>query len=281
LQILGGTEGTSHNLLLEASVGDVRHDCQLCELFETPHDAPPQHALMITAYLDESEHSDSSKYTVVAGFRGKKEQWDEFIPLWRQGLGNRTHLHMNSLRWNHQNAERRIKPLLDRLGPIPYQCGLVPIYSAVKAGDYADLVQGLPKLEDFGGYLLSMAHLFTLLLETISPTERIKIICEQQDEYEPPVNALFNIFQKQAKTGRLLPQLAGIEFLPKDSSPLFEPSDYLSFSIGKESSELGGKKDLWSRAIRDSCPQYPFQPGVWLSREVARQTIMEIKNGNL
>jgi hypothetical protein len=233
---------------------------------------------MITVYLDESEHSDIGKYTVVAGFHGKKENWDAFVPLWKEGLGNRKFLHMNSLRWNHPNAERRIKPLLDRLGPIPYKSNLVPVYGAVKAEDYLDLVCGTPKLEKFGGYLLSMTQVFEVLLEAIPPTERVKIVCEQQDEYEPLVTELFNTVRKLIKKEHhLKPQLASIEFVPKASTSLTEPGDYLAFSLAKEFSEWGSKKDLWTRSIRESCPKYPFRPGVWLSRDVARQMIKLIQ----
>lgn len=249
---------------------------QIEAVFETPHDAPPQYALMVTVYLDETEHSESGKYTVVAGFRGRKENWERFVPAWKQGLGKRKSLHMKSLRWNEPKAERRIKPLLARLGPIPYQCGLIPVYGAVKASDYFDLVHGIPRLEDSGGYLLSIGHVFTVLLASVPPTERIKIVCEEQHQYEQSVRDLFSVFRKLTNKESLSPHLASVDFVPKGSTSLTEPSDYLAFSLGKTFSEPESKKDLWSRPIQDSCPPLGFTPGMWLTRDVARDTIRQI-----
>jgi hypothetical protein len=247
----------------------------VCSIFETPHDAPPDYALMITAYLDESEHSDASKYTVVAGFRGKKKNWDALVPLWKDALGNRKTLHMKSLRWNHPNAESRVRDLLAKLGPIPYECGLVPIYGAVKASDYLDLVKGHPKLENFGGYLLSISHVFTVLLETIAVHERIKLVCEEQETYAVDVRAIFEVFKKTAKD-ELYPKLASIEFVPKGSTPLTEPADYLAFALGKSFSEPESRKDLWCRPIHGVGYQLQCTPGAWLTRDVARDTIRQI-----
>jgi hypothetical protein len=264
--------------------GKAKVSCETVELtddiitflFETPHDASPKYALMITAYLDESEHSDVGKYTVVAGFRGKKENWDLFVPLWKQGLGNRKSLHMRSLRWNHPNAKSRVGDLLARLGPIPYDCGLIPVYGAVKAGDYLDLVRGDPILEDFGGYLLSISHVFTLLLETIPPHERIKIVCEAQEGYASNADAVFKVFKIASRDG-LYPKLVSIDFVPKGSTSLTEPADYLAFSLSKTLSEPGSQKDLWARPIQGEGRQLQCAPGMWLNREVARETIQQIK----
>jgi hypothetical protein len=247
----------------------------VCSIFETPHDAPPDCAVMITVYLDESEHSDASKYTVVAGFRGKKAHWDSFVPRWKQALGNRKTLHMKSLRWNHRSAETRVRDLLATLGPIPYDCGLVPVYGAVKASDYFDLVKGHPKFENLGGYLLSIAHVFMLLLETVPVYERIKIVCEEQEGYEPSANQLFKIF-RMTSHGGLYPKLVSIDFVPKGSTSLTEPADYLAFALGKSFSEPEGKKDLWCRPIHGVGHQLQCRPGMWLNRDVARDTIRQI-----
>lgn len=249
------------------------------ELFETPHDHPPEHVFVITAYLDESEHADSSKYTVIAGFRGKKAHWDSFIPAWKQGLGKRPHLHMTELRWNDEKAESRIKPLLERLGPIPYRCGLIPVYATVRTEDYFDLVRNNPVLRPFGGYLLSIAHVFTLLLTTVPAYERIKIVCEQQDRYEWQVRGLFKAFGQSAEKAGYA-RLQSIEF-EKKGTCLTEPADYLAFAISKEFSEQGSKKELWCRPIKEP-PGWtaPCKTGMWLPREVARETMTQILEEN-
>jgi hypothetical protein len=236
------------------------------------------YVFMITAYLDESEHSDASKYTVVAGFRGKKNQWDSLVPAWKEGLGGRASLHMAELRWNSSKAEKRVKALLENLGPLPYKCGLIPVFGAVKTEDYFDLVQGDSQLSQFGGYLLSMSHAFTLLAETVPAYERIKVVCEAQNQYEGQVRGVFDAFRQASKEAGYA-QLASIEFVKKGTTCLTEPADYLAFAIGKEFSELGSKKELWSRPIKPEVEDWNphCRTGMWLPRQVARDTILQIK----
>jgi len=233
---------------------------------------------MITAYLDESEHSDSDKYTVVAGFRGKKDNRDLFLPEWKQALGNRKCLHMQSLRWNHADAEHRVRDLLARLAPVPYKCGLIPVYAAVRANDYSDLTRGYPRLEAIGGYLLSLTHVFTLLMETVPVVERVKIVCEEQSQYEATAHELFRVFKKQGKRDGGIARLASLDFVPKGSIVGIEPADYLAFSIAKTFLEPESKKALWSRPIQDYAAHVNCRTGMWLPQDIARQTIISIRN---
>jgi hypothetical protein len=247
------------------------------ELFETPHDRPPEHAFMITVYLDESEHSDTSKYTVVAGFRGKKRQWDSFLPAWEKAKRAKKQLHLTSLRWNSRDAEKRIRPLLERLGPIPYEHGLIPVFGAVKTEDYFDLIRHDRGLKIFGGYMLSLSHVLTLLLETVPAYERIKIVCENQETYSKHAMDVFRGFAETAERDRGYPKLSSIEFVSKKDMPMFEAADYLAFAIGKTFSEPGSKKDLWCRPIQAEGRTFPCRTGMWLNREVARETIRQIQ----
>ena len=230
---------------------------------------------MITAYLDESDHSDASRYTVVAGFRGKSDNWQLLSERWKEALGKRKSLHMSELRWNHSSAKTRVRDLLAKLGPIPWDCGLVPVYGAVKTSDYIDLVRGYPLLEKFGGYLLSISHVFLLLMETVPVYERIKIVCEEQDQYETSARAMFNVFRRTAEP--LHAKLTSIEFVPKGSTALTEPADYLAFAMGKALSEPESRKDLWCRPIHGEGRELRCKPGMWLPRHVARDTITQIK----
>ena len=78
----------------------VKEDVQesVERFFATPHDRPLKCLLMITVYLDESEHSTASKYMAVAGFYGNDKQWTSFALEWKHALGSRKALHMNTLR---------------------------------------------------------------------------------------------------------------------------------------------------------------------------------------
>lgn len=245
------------------------------EVFETPHDRPPESIIVITVYLDETEHSDATKYTVVAGFRGDKENWKCLVPAWRNSLGKqRKSLHMKTLHWKKRD---RVKGLLERLGPIPYQCGLVPVFGAIKFEDYKDLVQGDPLLSKFGGYIMSFLHVLTHLLDTVPATERIKVVCEIQTHYSALAAQMFDIFQKTARMDGDRPELVSIEFTKK--CVLFEPADYLAFSLGKTASELGSMKDVLCRPIQADDQDWSKHPaGKWLGKKVARETILMIQS---
>lgn len=64
--------------------------------------------------------------------------------------------------------------------------------------------------------------------------------------------------------------------MPKNSTILIEPADYLAFAIAKEFSEMRSKKELWCRPIKDPW-KGRGRAGMWLNREVARETIRQIQ----
>jgi hypothetical protein len=55
---------------------------------------------MIRVYLDESQQTEKARHVVIAGYCGTDAQWETFLPDWKQTLAPRTHLHLNSIRWN-------------------------------------------------------------------------------------------------------------------------------------------------------------------------------------
>jgi hypothetical protein len=244
--------------------------------FETPHDNPPKNVIMITVYLDETQHSAPQDYAFVAGFRGTEDQWNKFVPAWKAALGNKPSLHMNDLRWGGIYAERRVKRLLEKLGPIPYECGLIPVYGGVRVSDYYDLMADETIFKQkVMGYMVCLGAAFTLLMETVPGHESIKIVCEAQEEYEVGAKRLFKIFHHLAGQNPLHPYLSSIEYVEKNT--LLEPVDYLAFALGKHFNEPGGKKDLWCRPIHGERFQVPCRPGYWLTAEGARKTFQLIK----
>ncbi len=89
---------------------------------------------MMRAYIDESGH-EGKGWTFLAGYLGNEDQWKEFVPKWREGLGpRRKSLHLTGLRWNGSH-QHRTQNLLARLGPIPEECNLIPILGGVRYGD--------------------------------------------------------------------------------------------------------------------------------------------------
>src|ERR1700740_1146165 len=107
---------------------------------------------MLTAYLDESGIHSGDHLCVVAGFVGNEAQWTSFAEKWIAALGRRTNLHMRSLRWN---KVKRIRPLLQRLGSIPYDRNLMPVFGGVWQRDYEAVVKGKVRETFTSPYMLA------------------------------------------------------------------------------------------------------------------------------
>lgn len=189
---------------------------------------------MISVYLDESRHGDPNSFMVVAGFWGNKEQWDGLIPDWVSGLGKRKSLHMCTLRLNSKRGTERARPLLERLGPLPYKHGLTPVYAGVRTGDYLDIVANTQHEYRLPGYAICLVGIMSSLSRTVPSHQSIKIICEIQKTYE---DRACRVFQQICVTPPFnnpsRPYFSGIEFIPKHSSVLTQPSDFLAYAIAQ------------------------------------------------
>ena len=208
---------------------------------------------MIRAYIDESGH-ESKGWMFLAGYMGNEDQWGRFEDQWRVGLGRqRQSLHMTNLRWNKNYT----KCLLERLGPIPEACGLIPILSGVRYGDYQDLVRGTPAEKLLKGWL---ACLFPLVLQTlriVPENERLELIFEEQREYQFHANmalscelSIPNQRWKRTKDGR--PKIAKWNFVPKGRTIRTDPADYLAFALHEVWTNKHSKKSDWCRPILKS-----------------------------
>jgi hypothetical protein len=243
--------------------------------FVSPHDNPPKWMAMITAYLDESGH-EAKNWMFVAGFFGNDEQWNALVPLWTDALGRqRKHLHMNSLRW----ASTGTRNLLSRLGPIPYKCNLQPTLAGVRVGDYEDLITGTPAQRLLKGYLVCIIPLVIQLLRVIPGNERLEIVFEQQKEYEPYAHLALaaltdmRVFQQDfMRTDTGLPKLAKWSFVPKNSTSLTEPADYIAFALRHLWQDKDSKKTQWCRPILD--PSGGTAIGAILRREQIREVMI-------
>jgi hypothetical protein len=245
-------------------------------LFEVPHDNPPKSVLTLTTYVDESQHDATARHVVVAGFCGSEDEWGAFLGDWADGLGKRKSLHMKDLRWNGKHSERRVKGLLGRLGPIPHRHHLSPVCGAVKVSDYFDLVAGEEEFErKICGYFLCLSVIFAVLVRDLPGYARVNIICEKQGQYETLGRALFESFGKIAAGNPRNAYFSGISFIPKDSSPLMQPSDYLAFAMAKYLDERGSKKDIWCRPIFGSKNPDSI-PGRRYTKAKIRKTVLEM-----
>jgi len=206
---------------------------------------------MLTAYIDESGH-EGKGWMFLAGWVGDCSQWKHFADEWRKGLGpQRKSLHMTDLRWNRD----RTRVLLERLGPIPERCHLQGIMGGVRYGDYEDLVVGTPHAKELKGYMSCLMPMVAQTLKGIPRDERIELVFEQQNEYEPFVNMAlptFTVPDRHAPYHMMpdgKPKLAKWSFVPKGTTILTDPADYLTFALREVWTDQKSKKAKWCRSI--------------------------------
>jgi hypothetical protein len=230
---------------------------------------------MFTAYIDESGHELKRGWTFLAGFLGDEGRWADFVPKWRKGLGpQRKLLHMHELRWNLDRTRR----LLDRLGPIPEQCKLVPVMAGVWLDDYEDLLSdGSEFNKELGAYLTCVHTLAIQVLRVIPDDERLEIVFEEQRQYEPLANRILaSAADLGPRTSDGIPKLAKWSFVPKGSTIMTDPSDYFAFALAQIWTDPGSKKTQWCTPILRSNQSVGI--GNVLQRDEIRPIIADIVN---
>ncbi|HEY2461597.1 MAG TPA: hypothetical protein VGI16_12355 [Candidatus Acidoferrum sp.] len=195
---------------------------------------------MLTAYIDESSHEAGT--VVLAGFIGTKEQWESFIPLWKNALGQRKRLHTRRLRWKQPAT----KSLLERLAPIPFKCGLRPVYASVTDSDFSDLLETDLEKWIHKTYILAVLPMLLLIINNIPENETIRFVFDQQLQYENFVRLIF-LYLERYKTADGRSKLADVEFVYR--SPLTEPGDYLAFAITQIRRDSHSQKADWCAPI--------------------------------
>jgi hypothetical protein len=227
------------------------YDDELRECFRIPHDSPPRWMVVLTAYLDESGQ-ESNSYVFIAGFLGNDEQWRRCATEWKVGLGGRKGLHMKRLRWGQPRTER----LLQRLGPIPHQCGLEPLLGGVRVSDYEDLIKGTIDEQLMAGYISALYPLVIQTLRWIPSHERVEFIFEAQDRYEQRANLVLSDIANNQRGSEFLTsdgisKLANWRFVPKDSTIFTQPADYFAYAVTQIYRD---KKSEKSRLCMPICP---------------------------
>lgn len=223
---------------------------------------------MMRAYIDESGH-ESKGWMFLAGYLGKEDQWRKFDNQWRIGLGpQRKFLHMTNLRWN----QNRTKLLLERLGPIPEACGLVPIFSGVCYGDYEDLINGTSAEKLLKGWLACLFPLVLQTLRVVPEDEHLELIFEEQREYQAHANTALNCELsipdhewKRSKDGS--PKIAKWRFVSKGRTTRTDPADYLAFAL----------RHVWEKENRHAkkrdCCRPILKSGEGIGKILGRQEI--------
>jgi hypothetical protein len=227
---------------------------------------------MFKAYLDESGH-EHRDWMFVAGYLGHEDAWREkFVPRWKQGLGpQRRFLHMNSLRWGGRSSTRT-KNLLDRLGPIPEGCGLIPVLGGVRYSDYEDLVDGSIHEKELKGYIACLFPLLIQVLRVVPDTERLEVVLEDQKQYKSAADQMLSTLASTrhdffcTKDGR--PKIAKWGWVPKGSTIMTDPADYLAFALRELWIDKNSKKTKWCNSI--------LKPGEGIGRIQRRDEIRNV-----
>lgn len=208
------------------------------EVFETPHDCPPERVFMLTAYLDESGH-EGRNLMVLAGFLGDSVQWGSCAENWKAALGQRKHLHMTELRWS---KPERIEKLLCALGPIPHAAGLRAVFTTAAMSDYDDLTLGTELQQLYKSYMIALMGMVHVIAEGIPSNETFKLVLEANDRYRMNVESLFRATKKlQTSDGRQ--KLVSIEFVDKGVTSLTEPADFLAYALIQQHRNPGSVRE--------------------------------------
>ena len=250
-------------------------------MFESPHDAAPKWLFvlsdMYTAYLDETGIH-ANDWIFIAGFLGKKEQWESLVPQWKLALGQRKKLHMNELRWASRATER----LLTKLGPIPKSCGLTPVVGGVKYSDYQDIVKGTIIEKSSEGYYWCLVALVQAILKSIPQDDRVELFLAHQSKYrERALIALSSIQNvtithpglQQCRTSNGLSKLAKYSYASYESTSLFEPADYYASAMAHHHMDSTSEKARLSSPILEE-----RAIGCVFSREQVREYVRRSKD---
>jgi hypothetical protein len=206
------------------------------EVFETPHDAPPEWVFMLTAYLDESGH-ETRDLMVLAGFLGDSVQWGNCAENWKIALGRRKSLHMKSLQWS---KPKRIEKLLCALGPVPHAAGLRAVFTTAAMSDYDDITTGAKLERLYKSYMISLMGIIDVVSDNIPANETFKLVLEANDQYRVNVQSLFKAARK-LKTSDGRQKLTSIEFVNKGITSLTEPADYLAYALIQQYRSRGSR----------------------------------------
>jgi hypothetical protein len=209
---------------------------------------------VLTAYIDESSQN-SDDWMSVAGFFGTDEHWNTYVPAWLEAIAPRKHLHMVELRFTSSQAERRIKPMLERAGVVPDKCALTPMFGAVRHSDYADLIDS----EDeriFCGYIACCLPMVINTLRGIPANERIELVFERQDRHWEILDlALWTIVHYASAETRLpngQSKLANWRSIEKGTTCLTEVSDYFAYALVHHQRDADSLRAKWCSPILKS-----------------------------
>ena len=182
---------------------------------------------------------------------------------------------MTDLRWNKD----RTRALLARLGPILENCGLEGVMGGVRYEDYEDLVVGTEDEKLLKGYVACMVPMVINILRGTPQDERIELVFEGPAGAAPFAHLALSMFAipnrefpwKFTKDGK--PRLAKWGWVPKGSTVMTDPADYLAFALRETWTDENSKKAKWCDPILSSGSGEAL--GRRMSRDRIRKTVKD------
>ena len=193
---------------------------------------------MLTAYFDESGIHKGDHLCVVAGWVGNDTQWLSFVADWIKALGHRKNLHMKSLRsWEgHRSYYAR---LLSKLGPIPEEHHLRPVYGGIWQRDHEEIVKGKVKETFTSAYMLAAQLCMKAALQTLPASETLAYVFAQQKVYK---NAAQRLHDVVFRVGKFDSRVLGVDFIVPASTVCLDPADFLAFQLREYNSDPSSLK---------------------------------------
>jgi hypothetical protein len=207
---------------------------------------------VLTAYFDESGIHAGDHLCVVAGFVGNDAQWQALAADWIPAIRPRKNLHMKDLRWN-QHPER-VRPLLAKLGPIPYKYNLKPVSVSVKWRDWNEIVQGKVREEYTNPYMLCAQTCMGGVLNSIAGPDDVYFLFDRQrGKRRKTIEKLRDIvFEWIGIDSRV----KGIDFLDRATTVCLDPADYLAFIVRERGNAPDSDKATMGASIMGTKPGY-------------------------
>ena len=137
------------------------------------------------------------------------------------------------------------------------------VLGGVKVADYADLVSGTPAEIPLKGYVVALFPLIMTVLGAIPENETVEFVFEEQRQYQDLTSLVFETINNlPIKEGEALGLPVSMFFgpdgktkitkwrqVPKDSTVLAEPADYLVFALTQFYRNRHSKKSRWCMPI--------------------------------
>jgi len=189
----------------------------------------------------------------VAGYLGNDDAWKKFPGLWKQAIHPRPHLHLNRVKFKKDAT----KQMLEKAGLVPKACGLTPVLGGIKVKGYRHLVRGTHVERALCGYALCVYAMVYNALRVVPVDERLEVVLEQQERHGIHAQAAMQVISDMADNPEVLmadgrPKLANWRFVPKYSTSLTEPGDYLAYALFQLWKDQTSRRSIWCKPILDA-----------------------------